>query len=231
MVETILQLSKKYHGNWDKIYQAISLKEKVDSSQENITNSNNYIFITDNDYPDKLKDIFVPPFFLFYDGNKNLINTNVVSINGKINMLKINDFLNNEHFKNDTICFNYHETDKRIIKAVLEAKRKLILVAEGGINKVDVQINDSENILVISEYNDTNSYDKSNSQTIERLIFAFSNTILIDNYPLLSARDLLSNLINVKKPVYCLEKYRNKMTFLKLNDFKINYINSFKDIK
>lgn len=235
MIETILQLSKKYHGNWDKIYQAIALKEKVDSFDENLINKSNYIFITDNDYPDKLKNIFVPPFFLFYIGNKNLIDSNVISINGQINIKEMRDFLSIDQLKNHTICLNYHEINSKVLNLIIEKKRKLILIVEGGIDNFDYQFDNlddmNDNILIISEYNDANYYDKSDNQTIERLMFAFSDTILINNYELLLAKKLLSNLVNVEKPVYCLEKYKSKIVFLKLNNSKIEYINSFKDIK
>ena len=74
--EILLALSYKYNGDWDKIYDAIKRKEKIDDDfLENALKSinSNYVTIVDDEYPTVLKDIYKPPFVLYYHGNINLI--------------------------------------------------------------------------------------------------------------------------------------------------------------
>jgi len=66
----------KYAGDWNRIYEAIKSKEPA--TPEEITASiakmtSGAITIIDDDYPERLKRIYKPPFVLFYHGDKSLL--------------------------------------------------------------------------------------------------------------------------------------------------------------
>lgn len=66
----------KYAGDWNRIYEAIKTKEpatpqEIDASIANMTSA--AITIIDDDYPERLKRIYKPPFVLFYHGDKSLL--------------------------------------------------------------------------------------------------------------------------------------------------------------
>lgn len=74
--EILLYLSIKYQGCWDDIFAAIKNKEAI--THQDIINAKNsiscnYITLLDEKYPKQLKNIFKPPFVLFYYGDINLI--------------------------------------------------------------------------------------------------------------------------------------------------------------
>ena len=75
--EILLYYSIKYLGDWDKIYQALQLKEELDLNEvEKVISKNKSKFITilDEEYPSSLKESFKPPFLLFYEGDISLLN-------------------------------------------------------------------------------------------------------------------------------------------------------------
>ena len=70
--DIIVYLAIKYQGDWNKIYDAIKRKELVDepSVHETLAKQNSKILtIIDEEYPERLKKIYKPPFVLFYYGN------------------------------------------------------------------------------------------------------------------------------------------------------------------
>lgn len=75
--DIIVHLAIRYEGDWNKIYEAIKAKEPVTSDE--ISHSlgkltSGAITIIDEDYPERLKRIYKPPFVLFYHGDKQLLN-------------------------------------------------------------------------------------------------------------------------------------------------------------
>lgn len=74
--DILAYLSIKYNGDWDQIYAAIKNKEKIDEKQLHELLSNNqsqFYTLIDDQYPASLKNIYKPPFVLFYKGDWNLI--------------------------------------------------------------------------------------------------------------------------------------------------------------
>ena len=70
-------LSIKHKGNWDKIYEIIRSKTHVDEEdvEKTLTNlKSKVVTLLDPEYPDNLKEIYKPPFALFYYGDISLIN-------------------------------------------------------------------------------------------------------------------------------------------------------------
>lgn len=69
-------LSLKHRGDWDKIFEEISLKKKVNEKcvERALMNIHSqYVTIVDEDYPESLRTITKPPFVLFYHGDISLI--------------------------------------------------------------------------------------------------------------------------------------------------------------
>lgn len=87
MRKILLYFALKYQGDYNKIYQAIKAKEKVQTDDiidiENKIKCN-YVTIVDKDYPQSLKSIGNPPLVLFYYGDISLLyKPNTLAIIGK----------------------------------------------------------------------------------------------------------------------------------------------------
>jgi DNA processing protein len=75
MRQVLIYFSVKYGGDWDRIREAISRKERV-SDEEALAAikdiRSNTVTLIDEDYPLFLKQSFCPPFVLYYKGNLQL---------------------------------------------------------------------------------------------------------------------------------------------------------------
>lgn len=70
--DIIIYLAIKYQGDWNAIYDAIKRKELVDEPtvMETLAKQNaKVVTIIDQDYPERLKKMYKPPFVLFYYGD------------------------------------------------------------------------------------------------------------------------------------------------------------------
>ena len=83
MNDILVYFAIKYKGDWDSIYSAINKKERVDSEEvKRVVSECNFQYITllDSNYPQRLKNIYKPPFVLFYIGDVDLLNYHGKSI-------------------------------------------------------------------------------------------------------------------------------------------------------
>ena len=74
--EILVYLSMKYDGNWDKIYDAIANKEELEEEEVLKTLEkvkSRYVILTDEEYPESLKQMYKPPFVLYYVGDISLL--------------------------------------------------------------------------------------------------------------------------------------------------------------
>ena len=74
--DVIIHLALKYHGDWNQIYQAIKAKEAVSEDEIMLSMAklnSGAMTIIDEDYPERLKKIYKPPFVLFYHGDTRLL--------------------------------------------------------------------------------------------------------------------------------------------------------------
>lgn len=229
MVKAILRLTKKYQGNWDKIYEAISSKEKIEIDLNAPDIKEKYIFIGDDNYPNKLKEILVPPFFLFYEGNHKLIEKEVISIHGDVSYDEFSQLLNKSNFAKYVLCINNDDLREEIYNLVIKRNLEIIVLCEGGISKFKY-FKDYKNLLLVSEYNDPINYKKSPEQTIERLIYAFSNKIYINKIDTIKTKDLLINQKQVSKDLYCKDILKNEFNNLNLSNINMSYLQNIQDI-
>lgn len=229
MKKLILYLLEKYHGNWDMIYDSISNKEPVDWNIVYKVNDKfdfEYMPIVSDNYPDKLKTIYMPPFSLFYKGNLNFVNKNVLSVIGNLNHNEVNQLL--KLAKNDVvICITNNDLNEYLFDKIITSKIRAIILCEKSINSFKFKKTNYNNIILLSEYNNSN-FNKSIDQTIERLLYAFSDKIFVKNASKERLMYLVSNYDNAPKNFYSLEKYKNN---LELNDvFNKNQLSFVKQI-
>ena len=74
----LIYFAIKYRGEWNKIHQAVENKEKYDEKTINkeLEKINcNVVTILDEDYPKQFRQIYNPPYVLFYYGDLDIINS------------------------------------------------------------------------------------------------------------------------------------------------------------
>jgi len=173
MDKVLLFFALKYNGNWDKIYDALDKKEKIDQEELNTIEAKincKYLTIINPVYPNNLKNSYKPPFVLFYQGNINLL----------INYYKIIGIVE------ETTTSDYSlEQTKKMVQG-LEKEKKTILTLGSTIwnkDKTENQIkivgelkavvNEPKN-LIIGE-----SYDLNLTNEYERLVFGISSWVFV----------------------------------------------------
>lgn len=75
MRNILIYFALKYHGEYERILQAINEKESVSQAELDDLKKNlpNAITIIDEEYPIELKTIYAPPLVLFYKGDISLL--------------------------------------------------------------------------------------------------------------------------------------------------------------
>ncbi len=157
MKDVILYFTLKYDGDWEKIYSAIEKKEQIPISELiNIKDKlrYNYISIIDYDYPDNLKEIYKPPFSIFWKGNNNLFKGKLISIFGPMKKTDL-ELLKQKYIKS-VFVIKYCRDNKSIIKWLLEKNYPFIGIAQNDIDSIfnkafTDNIIDNNNLL-ISEF-------------------------------------------------------------------------------
>ena len=156
MNNVLLYFTLKYKGDWEKIYNALEKKEKIDVDElmdVRKKSKYNYISIVDDDYPNNLKMIYKPPFSIFWQGNYELFNYKLISIFGKLSKEELLEIYNS----NKNICFiiNFDAINKDQINILLNNNIRFIGICSSGINlSSDKEIlkRALENNLLISEF-------------------------------------------------------------------------------
>ncbi len=85
MEELVLYFALKYEGDFQKIYNALLNKERVDENLKIELKRRmkcQYTTIFSLDYPEQLKNINCPPFVLFYYGDLSLVKNKLISVVG-----------------------------------------------------------------------------------------------------------------------------------------------------
>ena len=166
--EVILYLALKHNGDWQEIYQELfnhSIEYSKEVVDEKISKfKGNYITIVDSDYPEGLKQIYKPPFVLFYEGDIKLLNdiNNNLCVRGTRQPSEegkemAEELLTNQLGKNLVIGVS-----QGIDEIALNSNNKIIGVLGCGINyggyyggeRLTERVNQitSNNGLVVSEY-------------------------------------------------------------------------------
>lgn len=91
----LLAYCLKYNNDWNRVYAAIQSYEEltVDDEARAKNFTGNFVSFLDDNYPERLKQKFHPPFVLYYDGDISLLN-------------KANEFKNDLIFLHGPNTFN-----------------------------------------------------------------------------------------------------------------------------
>ena len=220
MEEIILYFALKYAGDFDKIYQALERKEKVDDElKEHLFKElkSKYTTIISDDYPAALKEINCPPFVLFYYGDLNLVNTKCI---GVIGMRQPSDYgievtktiVSKLVLENYTIVSGMAlGIDAMAHQSAMNVLGKTIAVLGSGIdncyplkNKAIYEIM-KVNQLVISEYPGNLVPKKINFPRRNRIISGLSESILVTEANERSGTMItVGHALEQGKDIYCI---------------------------
>lgn len=168
--DIIVYLAIKYNGDWNTIYEAIRNKELVNEQEvheaiASIPKDLKVLTIIDQEYPDKLKQMYKPPFVLFYKGALRQLDGQLVGVAGS-NKHK-NEIQNNffDKFNYRFASTTFDEIGQEIVPTVAVYDRSIKNVQPG---KRD---------LIITEYfNDDNA--QINQTWAARLLVGISKVML-----------------------------------------------------
>ncbi|MEG2198489.1 MAG: hypothetical protein RRZ34_01380 [Malacoplasma sp.] len=224
MNEILLYFTIKYKGNWENIYIALSEKEQVriqDVKKIPQKIKNNYISIIDKDYPHNLKTIYKPPFSIFWYGNINLLNQDLISITGS-SFNKFDEQLKYLKKLKRTIFVVQYENDF-LIEKMIASNFKIIAISNNGI---DCQSDKYKNLiendnLIISEIPEK-SINKYVEQYSDRIFVGVSKAIIFLTSSLPNNSNILRKICKLENvDIYTFFKNKNtrflmKETILKL---------------
>lgn len=221
--EVILYFALKYDGDWETIYSNIKQKERFDYDlyyefKEKYKDLN-YVTLLDDEYPKCFKEIYKPPFIIFYKGNLNLLNeSKTLGIIGSRNCSEygkkateyiIKD-LNDEivvvsgFAKGIDTCAHFNAFKRGL---------KTIAILGSGINNcypmenLDLynKLSNSNNGLIISEYPNFVEPKKDNFPFRNRLIAGLSKAILVSDANQKSGTSItVSYGLSYGKSIYCI---------------------------
>ena len=145
--EIIASLVVRNKGNWNDIYQGLVNKQFCEEKVEG-----DYITILDEEYPDILKQVYKPPFVLFYKGDISLLKNNKIIGVGMDNTWDYDwEVLDKVVFDKENV---FAIINGKCSKGITLSTKRLILVADKGIDKLDTKLVNSvvnNGGLVISE--------------------------------------------------------------------------------
>ena len=218
--DVIIYLSIKYQGDWDKIYNAIKKKESCETQEiERVVSSLGCkaITILDDNYPSSLKNIYKPPFTLFYLGDISLLESNIISIVGSrapstYASKSTKKIISDLKEKNVVICSGLARGIDRIVhEESLNNNLKTIAILPTGIlycyPKENLSIYEEiiKKGLIISEYPSYSRVKKEKFGMRNRIIAGLGDKLLV-----MSAKEKSGTMISVKfalefgKDIYCL---------------------------
>lgn len=217
--DIVLYFSLKYHGDFQKIYNSLMNKEKVDENLKNelIKRLNcKYVTIFSEDYPKMLKQINCPPFVLYYYGNLELLNTTTIAVEGTVNPTSYGQLVT-ENIVSELISKQYtvvsglglginaiaHDTS-------IKNDGKTIAVLGSGIDncypKENIDLYDviKENQLLLSEYPFSVAPSKENLMFRARIISGISKTVILTEIEIKSPKIVTAGYaLEQLKDIYC----------------------------
>lgn len=220
MEEIILYFSLKYQGDFDKIYQALERKEKVDEKlKEKLKASlkSQFTTIISKDYPSALKEISCPPFVLYYYGSLELVNTKCIGVIGmrhptiygiEVTKLIVNELVAHNYTIVSGLALGI---DAIAHKSAMNSLGKTIAVLGSGIDYCYPLKNKSvyqamkNNHLIISEYPGNLVPKKINFPRRNRIISGLSESILVTEANKHSGTMItVGHALEQGKDIYCI---------------------------
>ena len=210
IVHYILE-SKKY--SWEETFLTIKNRERIDWDKVNSLNSNSCelsLMIDSKNYPQKLTEIYMPPFELFYCGNYKVIDSKkVIGIAGSLSENETNELIDFVNTNKLSIAILEKDLSEKLYQLCKDLNLNLIVICKNTITNFKFYKKQYKNLLLISETG-IEDWNRSEEQTYERILFSVSNFIYIKTNNIYK---LISLHLNTK--------FRNKHFFVKKN-FKLS---------
>lgn len=206
--EIMIYLAAKYNGDWNRIYEAIKNKEHVNeidvlSTVKDVESNVKCLTIIDEEYPDEFKQIYKPPFVIFYKGNISLIHSSyILGVTG--NDIKLPFDINNLPYAVAHLSFDNFNGNQ-------------IVIHNDGIKEYN-----QSKALVLSEYYDKVSNVKDTKAWSCRLLVGLSKGIIIDDIKTDYTSIALGYALAIDKPVGLLTANTN---------FELNVIENEDDMR
>ena len=193
--EILLYFALKNEGNWDLIWQDLETRieppeEDVKKALKSITSK--YITFLDDEYPESLKQIFKPPFVLFYYGDISLISdkNNKLAVVGCRKMSEYGEKMTNElvgELCNDFVIVSGGAVgiDGTAHRAAINNGGKTVMILGNGVNFTYLKANEDiynecrKHHLVISEYPEDTDPNPFNFPIRNRIIAGLTNNLLV----------------------------------------------------
>lgn len=228
MKNVLYYFTQKHKGNWEGIYNSLSIKEIIPKDKYlkiSMDDISNYTCLIDKDYPNELKTIYKPPFSIFMYGNKELLKERLLGIYGD----NLNISLLSKLIKFNKIIFVLDFNSKNIINYFIKNNINFISVHRNGLKNIDKKLFNkviSKGNLVITEMpNDNESIFID--QLHDRIIFGLSKKMLFINT---KTDDLFNTIIEFCKleNVLCFSFKNTKNKYIKkINSLDEVFINHF----
>ncbi len=217
--DVVLYFSLKYNGNWEDIYNAIKVKEKINDEEYVLLkekNKANYITLVDKDYPDNLKKSYRPPFVLYYYGNIDFLKEDSIAVVGareysKYAGEKCYDIVRDLAKQRIIISGMARGIDSIAHQSTIDARGRTIAVLGSGIENCYPYENRKlyeaikDNHLLISEYPFDVEPKASNFPERNRIIATLCKALF-----LIEAKEHSGSMITVRfaldygRDIYCL---------------------------
>lgn len=191
--QLLLFLSLHFQGDWDSIFNAV--QNKVYFDQELIAKTidgfeGHYVTIIDDEYPLKLKNVYKPPFVLFYEGNFSLLDKPSLSVVGTrlcsdYSVQAIEKIIKELKGQFVIISGLAKGIDTVAHRTIIEESGSTIAILGAGIDicypksNYDLYTEIKEKHLLLSEYPPHTPIKKSSFPFRNRLISALGDALLV----------------------------------------------------
>ena len=194
--ELLIYLAVLFKGNWDKIYEALQVREEYETQEQQakkcIANlKSKAITFLDDEYPESLKRVTKPPFALFYHGDISLLKSeNILAVVGTRHPSEYGTKYTTSFVKQ--LCKDFVIVsgcalgiDATAHRACIKNQGKTIAVLGCGINvcylksNLDIYEECKKNHLVISEYPDSTIPEPTNFPIRNRIIVALADVLFV----------------------------------------------------
>ena len=220
----LIYLAIKYLGDFNQIYQALKDKEFVpieylqDIKDQIEQGKIKAITILDDDYPESLKLINNPPFVIFYEGNRKLLNQPAMLITGEFSSDAIEVFVQEavieiaHHYA--LVTNHFKPLDDLIINSFLKQQKNVVVVLATAIDKHQFQFQPStyfNQLLILSEFPSECGINRKRIAQRNRLSVGLSDAlIIVSSYRKSGIMNLVTHALDQGKDVYCYPGLQNE---------------------
>lgn len=192
--EIIAYFAVKNGGDWDSIMNSISTKKDIDENElQEVVKGIKHPFITimDSEYPECLKQVFKPPFILFYEGNISLLYKygNNLAVVGSREPSEYGGEYCKKLIKDIALDFTIVSglakgIDSIAHQAAIENLGATIAIVANGLNyfypseNKELQKQIADNYLLLSEYPDDIPPKPENFVTRNRIVVGLSKGLM-----------------------------------------------------